>query len=81
MVMICCGREARESHSTRDQGGTRRVRWGLCKLSRQGLQVVVFSLYLRNFSRFEHPPFLSLIYLKAISIPSTTYLVTRVDSL
>src|SRR5947199_8183493 len=53
MVMICCGREARESHRTRDEGRMRGVRWGLCESSIQGLQVVFFSLFSHVSEKFQ----------------------------
>jgi hypothetical protein len=43
--MICCGCEARESHSTRNQGGMHRVRWGL--------RVVFFSLFSHISEKFQ----------------------------
>src|SRR5437660_12566839 len=63
MVMICCGREARESHRTRDEGGVCRVRWGLCESPIQGLQVVLFCLFSHvseNFQSVRAPSFFEL---------------------
>ena len=63
MVMICCGREARELHRASDEGGVRGVRWGLCESPIQGLQVVLFCLFSHiseNFQSVRAPSFFEL---------------------